>query len=64
MKRTRGNSSEATEAEINNATTLCVVEETRNTSSAGDNRACSNRRNREDEYSDGITTVEDMVGVT
>jgi len=62
MKKTSGNSSEATGTEINNATTLHVAEETRNTFSAGDNRACSDRRSREDEYSDGMTAAEDRVG--
>jgi len=62
IKRTRGNNSEATGAETDNATTLSVVEEARNTTSVGDNRTHSNGRSRKNEHGNGMTTAEDRVG--
>jgi len=61
MKRTGRNSSKTTGAETNDTTTLSVAEEVENTS-AGDNRACSNRESRKDKCSDSITTAENRVG--
>jgi len=40
--RTGGSSLQAIGAATNNATTISVAEEAENTSSAGDNRTCSN----------------------
>jgi len=53
MKGTGRRSSKTTGAEISIAMTLSVAEEARNTSSVGNNRACSDGRSREDECSSG-----------
>jgi len=42
--------------------TLSVAEEARNALSAGDNRACSNRRSRENECSNDIPITEGKIG--
>jgi len=62
MKRTRGNCSEATGAEIDNATTLSVAEKVRSALSAGDHRAHSNGRSRENKCSNGMPVAESRVG--
>jgi len=53
MKGIGRRSFKTTETEISIVMTLSVVEEARNTSSVGDNRAHSNGRSREDEYGSG-----------
>ena len=62
MKRTRENCSEATGAEIDNVMTLSVAEKVRSALSAGDHRARSNGRSRENKCSNGIPTAESRVG--
>ena len=61
-KRSRGNGSKATGAEISNATTPSVVEEAGNATSAGDNRACSNGRSREDKSGNGMLITKGRAG--
>ena len=50
-----------TEAETDNAMTISVAKEA-NAFSAGDNKACSDRGNRENKYSNGMTAAENWVG--
>ena len=44
--------------------TFSMVEKARNASSAGNNRAHSNRRNKENEYSNDVPAAEGRVGAT
>ena len=62
MKRTRGNSSEATRAETDNAMTLSVVEKARNAPLAGDNGARSNGRSRKNECNNSVLVAEGRIG--
>ena len=63
-KRTRRGSSKTIGAEIDNATTLSVAEEARNTTLVDDNRACSDGGSRKNKHSDDITVAEGRVGAT
>ena len=64
MKRAGGNSPKTTGAEKNNAMTPSMAEEARNTTSAGNNRAHSNRGSREDKYGNSMTTAKNRIGTT
>jgi len=64
MKGIGGNSFKITGAETDNAMTPSMVEEARNATSVGDNRAHSNRGSREDKYGDSMTTAKNRVGTT
>jgi len=61
MKRTKGNSSEATRAETDNAMTFSVVEEARNTPLVDDNGAHSNERSRMNECNNSMPITEGSV---
>jgi len=63
-KRIEGNSSKATGAETDNAKPSSVAEETRNTTSAGDNRARSDEGSKEDKCGDGMTAAKNRVSAT
>jgi len=41
-----------------------MTEETRNATSVGNNRACSNRGSRKNKHGNDMATVEDRVGAT
>ena len=61
-KRTRIGSFKTTEAKIDNAMTRSVAEETRNATSAGDNRARSDEGSRKNKHGDDTTAAEGRVG--
>ena len=49
------------ETETGNATTANMAEEARNAPSAGNNRACSNGRNREDKCSNDASSTDNRI---
>jgi len=61
MMRTGGISPQAAETAISNAMTTSVVEKAENAPSAGNNRVCSDKENRENRCSNSIPSTEGRV---
>jgi len=49
------------ETETNNAITANMAEKARNAPSAGNNRACSNGRNKEDKCSNDVSSTDNRI---
>ena len=61
IMRAEGISPQTAGTKTSDATTTSVAEEAGNALSAGDNRASSNRRSREDQSSSGVPSTESRV---